>query len=270
MPVVEVIPYPLIILLVLAVAASWLMRRPFGRSLIAAGDNPEAAHLSGTPLWWLKTRAFMLSSLSATVAGILLVGYAGVHPSVGPGLRVHRDHRRRARRRAARRRPRLGALGRGRRLRARAALHPAHRPRRRVDLARHRAGPDHHRRRRRRRPRLAGRPPAARPSPATAHEFHRSTRPNRPPRARTQETTDAQTKSGAPSRPPRRCWSCSRPAAPTTRWTTPTPRPSERRGDRRRARSGSSRRTSTSRTRSAPRPSRVTPSSPGCSTSTVR
>jgi ribose transport system permease protein len=27
----------------------------------------------------------MLSSLSATVAGILLVGYAGVHPSVGQG-----------------------------------------------------------------------------------------------------------------------------------------------------------------------------------------
>ncbi len=27
----------------------------------------------------------MLSSLSATVAGIILVGYAGVHPSVGQG-----------------------------------------------------------------------------------------------------------------------------------------------------------------------------------------
>ncbi len=159
-PVVDVVPYPLIIFLVLAVAASWLMRRPYGRSLIAAGDNPDTANLSGTPLWWLKTRAFIISSLSATVAGIILVGYAGVHPSVGPGLRVHRDHRRRARRRAARRRPGLGAVGRGRRVRARAAVHPAHRPRRRVHVARHRAGPDHHRRRRRRRPRLEGRPPA--------------------------------------------------------------------------------------------------------------
>jgi ribose transport system permease protein len=84
-PVVEVIPYPLIILLVISVLAAWLMRRPFGRSLIAAGDNPEAAHLAGTSLVWLKTRAFVLSSLSATVAGILLVGYAGVHPSVGQG-----------------------------------------------------------------------------------------------------------------------------------------------------------------------------------------
>lgn len=84
-PVVDVIPYPLVIFAVLAVLASWLVRRPFGRSLVAAGDNERAAEVSGTSVWWLKTRAFMLSSLSATVAGIILVGYAGVHPSVGQG-----------------------------------------------------------------------------------------------------------------------------------------------------------------------------------------
>ncbi len=84
-PVVDVIPYSLLILAVVAVAATWLMRRPYGRSLIAAGDNPEAASVAGGSLVWLKTRAFVLSSLSATVAGILLVGYAGVHPSVGRG-----------------------------------------------------------------------------------------------------------------------------------------------------------------------------------------
>jgi ribose transport system permease protein len=84
-PVVDVIPYPLVIFAVLAVLASWLVRRPFGKSLIAAGDNERAADVSGTSVWWLKTRAFMLSSLSATVAGIILVGYAGVHPSVGQG-----------------------------------------------------------------------------------------------------------------------------------------------------------------------------------------
>lgn len=84
-PVVDVIPYPLIILLVLGALASWSMRRPFGRSLIAAGDNADAARVSGSRLWSLKTRAFVISSLSATVAGIILVGYAGVHPSVGQG-----------------------------------------------------------------------------------------------------------------------------------------------------------------------------------------
>ena len=84
-PVVEIVPYPLLILTVLAIAAVWLMRRPFGRGLISVGDNPDAARLSGTSVWRLKTQAFVLSSLAATVAGIILVGYAGVHPSVGRG-----------------------------------------------------------------------------------------------------------------------------------------------------------------------------------------
>ncbi|MBG6183434.1 ribose transport system permease protein [Arthrobacter sp. CAN_A214] len=84
-PLVEVIPYPLLILVGIAGTAAWLMRRPFGRTLLAAGDNPRAAALAGTRVWWIKTRAFMLSSLAATVAGIILVGYAGVHPSVGRG-----------------------------------------------------------------------------------------------------------------------------------------------------------------------------------------
>jgi ribose transport system permease protein len=84
-PVVDVIPFSVIILVVIATAGVLLMRSPFGRTLIATGDNPDAAGLAGAPVWWVKTRAFILSALSATVAGILLVGYAGVHPSVGAG-----------------------------------------------------------------------------------------------------------------------------------------------------------------------------------------
>jgi len=84
-PVVGILPYSLMILIVVCAASVWLMRRPFGRTLIAAGDNAEATRLAGSSLVWLKTRAFVLSSLSATLAGILLVGYAGVHPSVGQG-----------------------------------------------------------------------------------------------------------------------------------------------------------------------------------------
>ena len=84
-PVLEVLPYSVVILVAIAAGGVWLMRAPFGRTLIAAGDNPDAAGLAGAHVWWVKTRAFVLSSLSATVAGILLVGYAGVHPSVGAG-----------------------------------------------------------------------------------------------------------------------------------------------------------------------------------------
>jgi ribose transport system permease protein len=85
LPVLGILPYSLMILIVVCAVSVWLMRRPFGRTLVAAGDNAEAARLAGSSLVWLKTRAFVLSSLSATLAGILLVGYAGVHPSVGQG-----------------------------------------------------------------------------------------------------------------------------------------------------------------------------------------
>jgi len=84
-PLVEFLPFSVIILVVLSAAGVLLMRSPFGRTLVATGDNPDAAALAGAPVWWVKTRAFMLSSLAATLAGILLVGYAGVHPSVGQG-----------------------------------------------------------------------------------------------------------------------------------------------------------------------------------------
>ncbi|MFC3298137.1 ABC transporter permease [Arthrobacter agilis] len=84
-PVLEIIPYPVLILAAVAAGAFWLMRRPYGRTLVAVGDNAQAAALTGAPVWWIRTRAFMLSSLAATVAGIILVGYAGVHPSVGRG-----------------------------------------------------------------------------------------------------------------------------------------------------------------------------------------
>ena len=84
-PVLEVIPYPVLILAVIAAGAFWLMRRPYGRTLIAVGDNAQAAALTGAPVWWVRTRAFLLSALAATVAGVILVGYAGVHPSVGQG-----------------------------------------------------------------------------------------------------------------------------------------------------------------------------------------
>ncbi len=84
-PVLGQLPYGVLVLLVVIVAAIWLSRRPFGRTLVAIGDNAEAAAYAGTNVWRTKTLAFVISSLSATVAGVLLVGYAGVHPSVGQG-----------------------------------------------------------------------------------------------------------------------------------------------------------------------------------------
>jgi ribose transport system permease protein len=80
------VPYALLIVVVLGVLAALLMRRPFGRTLVATGDNDVAAGYAGSSVWWVRTRAFLLSGFMATVAAILIGGYAGVTAQVGQGL----------------------------------------------------------------------------------------------------------------------------------------------------------------------------------------
>jgi ribose transport system permease protein len=84
-PVLGFLPFSVIILALLLGLATWLMHRPFGRMLLNAGDNAVTTALSGASVPWLRIRAFMISSLAATVAATLLVGYAGVSPVVGQG-----------------------------------------------------------------------------------------------------------------------------------------------------------------------------------------
>ena len=85
-PLLGRVPYALLVLVVLAVAAVLLMRSDFGRTLVAVGDNPRTAELSGVRVGRTKTIAFMLSGLVAAVAAILLGGYSGVSFQAGVGL----------------------------------------------------------------------------------------------------------------------------------------------------------------------------------------
>jgi ribose transport system permease protein len=85
-PVLEQLPYSVIIMLVLGAGAIVLMRAGWGRRLLALGDNEQAARLSGVRVENLRTLAFVLSGLSAAVAGILLGGFAGVSAQVGQGM----------------------------------------------------------------------------------------------------------------------------------------------------------------------------------------
>lgn len=85
LPVIGLLPWAVVVLAAVVAFAVWLSKRPFGRVLIAIGDNPDVGSFAGASVWRTKTLAFVISSLSATVAGVLLVGYAGVHPSVGRG-----------------------------------------------------------------------------------------------------------------------------------------------------------------------------------------
>jgi ribose transport system permease protein len=85
-PVLGRVPYALLVVLVLAVLAVILMRSDFGHTLIAAGDNPRAAELSGVYVGRSRTIAFVLSAVAAGVAAILLGGYSGVSFQAGSGL----------------------------------------------------------------------------------------------------------------------------------------------------------------------------------------
>lgn len=86
MPVLRQLPYALLIALVVAGLAALLMRSPFGRTLIATGDNDTAAAFAGVRVWRVRTIAFVLSSLMATLAAVLIGGFAGVTAQVGDGL----------------------------------------------------------------------------------------------------------------------------------------------------------------------------------------
>ncbi|MFC3994714.1 ABC transporter permease [Nocardiopsis sediminis] len=86
LPLIGQLPWALLILLAVGAAAVALMRSPFGRTLVATGDNDTAAAFSGARVWRVRTMAFVGSSLLATLAGILIGGFAGVTAQVGDGL----------------------------------------------------------------------------------------------------------------------------------------------------------------------------------------
>ncbi|MGO1522969.1 MAG: ABC transporter permease [Nesterenkonia sp.] len=85
-PVLRQIPYAALIMVVVAVLAVLLMRAPYGRTLVTTGDNDVAAGFAGARVWQVRTIAFVLSGLLATVAGILIGGFAGVTAQVGQGM----------------------------------------------------------------------------------------------------------------------------------------------------------------------------------------
>jgi len=86
MPVLRELPYAALIMVVVAVIGIYVMRSSFGKVLVITGDNDTATTFAGGRIWLVRTAAFVLSSLLATVAGILIGGYAGVTAQVGDGL----------------------------------------------------------------------------------------------------------------------------------------------------------------------------------------
>ena len=85
-PVIDQLPWSVILLFVVGVGSVLLMRADFGRQLIAVGDNERAARLSGVRVDRVRILAFVLSGTLAAVAGILLAGFGGVSAQAGLGL----------------------------------------------------------------------------------------------------------------------------------------------------------------------------------------
>ncbi|MBA2488073.1 MAG: ABC transporter permease [Chloroflexi bacterium] len=85
-PVIGELPYSVIVLVVLGSVCFWLMHRTnFGRQIFAVGGNARAAALSGTRVHAVKTLAFVISAVSAVVAGILVAGFGGLSNDAGAG-----------------------------------------------------------------------------------------------------------------------------------------------------------------------------------------
>jgi ribose transport system permease protein len=85
-PLIDELPWSVLLLVVVGAVAVALMRSDYGRQLIATGDNDRAARLSGVNVDRVRTIAFVLSGVAAAIAGILLGGFAGVSAQVGRGL----------------------------------------------------------------------------------------------------------------------------------------------------------------------------------------
>ncbi len=81
---------PVIYMIVLALITGFTLRwTRFGRYVFAIGGNEKAATLTGVPVRRVKLAVYMVSSLSAGVAGIIETGWLGaVTTNLGSGMEL--------------------------------------------------------------------------------------------------------------------------------------------------------------------------------------
>ena len=85
-PWINQLPWSVVIMFIVMVVCTWLLHfTSFGKQVFATGGNPRAAFFSGVNVPRVRTLAFVISSLTAVIAGILLGGFSGVSPDAGGG-----------------------------------------------------------------------------------------------------------------------------------------------------------------------------------------
>ncbi|MBB3145903.1 ribose transport system permease protein [Phyllobacterium trifolii] len=81
---------PVVYMVVLALLTGFILRwTRFGRYIYAIGGNEHAATLTGVPVRQIKVAVYMISSLSAGIAGIIQTGWLGaITTNIGTGLEL--------------------------------------------------------------------------------------------------------------------------------------------------------------------------------------
>ena len=81
---------PVLYMIVLALIAGFVLRwTRFGRYLYAIGGNEHAATLTGVPVKPIKVAVYMISALTAGIAGIVQTGWLGaITTNIGTGLEL--------------------------------------------------------------------------------------------------------------------------------------------------------------------------------------
>lgn len=86
----EVIPYPVIYLIVIAVISSFILKKTLiGRHIFAIGSNEEAARLSGINIFKTKMFAYMYCGLLCAFAGVIMAARINSgQPTAGSGYEL--------------------------------------------------------------------------------------------------------------------------------------------------------------------------------------
>ncbi|MGV8954394.1 MAG: ABC transporter permease, partial [Cypionkella sp.] len=81
---------PVVYMVVLALLTGFVLRwTRFGRHVFAIGGNEHAATLTGVPVKLIKVAVYMISALSAGIAGIVQTGWLGaVTTNIGAGMEL--------------------------------------------------------------------------------------------------------------------------------------------------------------------------------------
>lgn len=81
---------PVLYMIALALIVGFILRwTKFGRHLYAIGGNESAATLTGVPVRLIKVAVYMISALSAGIAGIVQTGWLGaVTTNIGTGMEL--------------------------------------------------------------------------------------------------------------------------------------------------------------------------------------